>query len=92
MGIISQLFGFLGCNQKNQNQNHQNEVHSTDSHFDKYKKDLDKLGLQTMGDLENLVISLIQTATKIEVNSASPLNENSQFKSHFGSYPYFEYG
>lgn len=41
-------------------------------------------------DLEKLVMPLIRTATKIEVNQSSHPPKNSQLISHFGGHPYFE--
>lgn len=63
-----------------------------DSHFDKYRNELDKLGLNTFSDLENLVKTIMRPTTKIEVSSSSRPPENSQLNSHFGGQPYFEKG
>ena len=41
------------------------------SQLEKYKKELDVLGLKTQTDLENLVKPLIRNATKLEVLPAS---------------------
>lgn len=93
MGIISQLLGFFGCNNsKTEKQNHQEDKKKTDSHFDKYREELNELGLMTFSDLENLVEPIIRTTTKIEILPASRSHDNSQLNSHFGGYPYFEKG
>jgi len=63
-----------------------------DSHFEEYKKELDKLNLKTREDLENLVKPLIKKATKIIVKKSSQMPNDTQFKSHFGGQPYFENG
>ena len=70
----------------------QGESSEAASHFDKYRAELDKLGLKTMEDLEQLVKPLIRKITKIEVKPASRPPENSQSISHFGGQPYFEEG
>jgi uncharacterized protein YwqG len=63
-----------------------------ESHFDRYRKDLNDLGLSSISDLNKLVVPLIRQATKIDVLPASRPPENSQLKSHFGGQPYFEEG
>ena len=62
------------------------------SHFEDYRKELDKLNLKTRKDLKNLVKPLIKNATKIIVKKSSHIPTNTQFKSHFGGQPYFEEG
>lgn len=65
---------------------------NTDSYFDKYRVELNKLGLTSMEDLEKLVKPLIRKTTRIVVNKATRPPENSQLNSHFGGHPYFEKG
>lgn len=67
-----------------------NEQTKTDSHFDKYRTELNKLGLRSLADLETLVKPIIRPATEMVVSTASRLPENSQLNSHFGGQPYFE--
>ncbi|WP_299137091.1 YwqG family protein [uncultured Tenacibaculum sp.] len=65
---------------------------TTESHFDKYRKELNELNLESFSDLENLVKPLIRQTTKLEIQPASRPPENSQLESHFGGNPYFEKG
>jgi len=69
-----------------------NKENKTDSQFDKYRNELNELGLTTTTDLENLIKPIIRPTTKIEVSPASKPPENSQLNSHFGGQPYFENG
>ena len=63
-----------------------------DEHFERYRKELDKLNLKTTSDLEKLVAPLIKEATKITLKNPSKMPKDSHLKSHFGGQPYFEKG
>ena len=63
-----------------------------ESHFDKHRKELNKLNLKSIADLENLVIPLMRQTTKLDIQPASRPPENAQLESHFGGHPYFEKG
>jgi uncharacterized protein YwqG len=65
---------------------------NSDSHFEKYRKELKELDLNSTSDLEYLVKPLIRQTTKLVIQPASRPPENSQFESHFGGHPYFEKG
>ena len=60
--------------------------------FEKYKKQLDKLNLKTVKDLENLVKPLIKEATRIIPQKTSKMPKETSLLSHFGGQPYFEKG
>ncbi len=62
----------------------------TESHFDQYRSELNELNLKSLSDLENLLKPLIRQTTKLDIQPASRLPENSQFESHFGGHPFFE--
>lgn len=59
------------------------------SQFKEYKAELNKLGLSTLDDLENVVKPIIKKATKLNVLPASRQPINSLLNSHFGGQPYF---
>lgn len=58
----------------------------------KYRAELNELGLKTSADLEKLVKPLIRNASRIIVKPPSEPPQNSRLISHFGDDPYFEKG
>ena len=57
-----------------------------ENHFDKYREELNKLNLETIDDLENLVKPLIRDATKINIKRQEKMPKNTQLISQFGGY------
>jgi len=68
------------------------ETDKAPSHFEAYRRELNKKNLSSFEDLEKLVAPLIRQATKMEVLPPSRPPEDSQRISHFGGQPYFESG
>lgn len=83
MSFWERLFG---------SQDKSENLQNTDSCFDKYRSELNKLGLKSLNDLEELVKPIIRKSTKIELQKASNPPDDSQLISHFGGQPYFEKG
>jgi uncharacterized protein YwqG len=63
-----------------------------DNHFENYKKELDKLNLKTVNDLEALVKPLIKDAAEIILKKKPEIPNETHLQSHFGGQPYFEKG
>lgn len=70
----------------------QKETPAPASPFAEYRRELDKRGLRTRADLENLAAPLLRDATRIEVKKPSAPPRQPQLISHFGGLPYFEAG
>ncbi|MFN3195666.1 MAG: DUF1963 domain-containing protein [Chlorobiota bacterium] len=70
----------------------ENSGDKEESGFEKYRSEFNEQNLNSITDLEKLVKPLIRKATKLEIQPASILYENSQLDSHFGGHPYFEKG
>ncbi|ALJ00714.1 DUF1963 domain-containing protein [Rufibacter tibetensis] len=82
MSIWGKIFG-VSDDENKKNENTGSEKHDSQS------KEMNK---KSLGDLEEMVISSIRNATKVEVQEPSRPPEFSQLDSHFGGQPYFEQG
>ena len=58
----------------------------------RYRKELSRLNLSTIEDLENLVKPAIKDTTKLIIKRQKKEPEDSYLRSHFGGQPYFEKG
>jgi uncharacterized protein YwqG len=94
MNILDKIFQFFRPDKKVEQSDTDTYVEKfvKGSHFEEYRKRLDKLNLKSMDDLEKIVFPIIRPATKIVIQEPSRPPENSQLLSHFGGQPYFEKG